>query len=161
MKNTKFLTLILEISFCYCYIQMCSSPLLGLNVGGFGDAQCFLGIYIQSVTLLQANCLCLFHGMLSILLDILNLGDLCILWSNGVKSDVIIHRIEESSIAIDECFTRPSSRLQDSIYIAKMQRLRFSFTKHIKKNDIFVQLKSYDISRSIFAKLQSQMPLHS
>ena len=45
MKNTKFLTVILEIPFCCCDIQMFSSP--GLDVGGFGDAECFLGIYSQ------------------------------------------------------------------------------------------------------------------
>ena len=47
MKKTKFLTVILEMPFCYCDMKMYSS--LGLDVGGFGDAQCFLGIYIQSV----------------------------------------------------------------------------------------------------------------
>ena len=49
MKNTKFLTVILEMPFCYCDMQMYSSP--GLDVGEFGDAQCFLGIYIRSVYL--------------------------------------------------------------------------------------------------------------
>ena len=45
MKNTKFLTVILEMPFCYCDIQMYST--LGLDVGGFGDAQCLFGIYSQ------------------------------------------------------------------------------------------------------------------
>ena len=49
MQNTKFLTVILEMPFCYCDMQMYSSP--GLDVGEFGDAQCFLRIYIRSVYL--------------------------------------------------------------------------------------------------------------
>ena len=42
MKNTKFLTVILEIPFFYCDIKMYSSP--GLDVDGLEDAQYFLGI---------------------------------------------------------------------------------------------------------------------
>ena len=111
IKNAKFLTVIFEMPFWYCDVQVYSSP--GLDVGGFRDAQCFLGICIQSVYLNA-------HGFLRFVpwhavnpAHTLNLGDLCMLWSNSNKSGVIIHRIEESSTSIDECFTKTSSRLLD------------------------------------------------
>ena len=54
-----------------------------------------------------------------------------------VKSGVIIHRIEQSSTSIDEGFTtRALSRLLGlniAGYVAKMQRFRFGYTKHITK----------------------------
>ena len=65
MKNTKFLTVILETPFCYCDIQMYNSP--GLDVGGFGDAQCFLGYKVSLPKCLWVSEIC---SMLSILLTL-------------------------------------------------------------------------------------------
>ena len=52
----------------------------GLDVGGFGDAQCLLGIYIQSVYLNACGFLRFVPMHPVNPADILNLGDLSMLW---------------------------------------------------------------------------------
>ena len=69
----------------------------GLDVGGFGDARCYL-MDIPSVYLKVPVCFCdLFHGVNPA--GILDLGD-----SNSAKSRVIICRIQESCTSIEEWF---------------------------------------------------------
>ena len=95
-KNTKFLTVMREISFWRCDTHAQFSWIRCWWVWGYS----MFSRNIQAVYLkLLVGFWDLFHAVNPA--GILNLEDLCMLCSNSVNSRVIIHRIQESSTSID------------------------------------------------------------